>query len=113
MTTLSDLIARVEAGEVSAELEAEVCAALDHRISRIMPRGHVVFTPAPVLTSLDAAYALKEAVLPGWGDSHDALPHCLRYEVWPRSDDDEHVGVAPTHAAALVAAILRAWERKG
>ena len=131
---LSALIARLEAAEVgSRELDAhvEVAArafeaaktglAREHwavwraSSSGIVGDGATQYASAPVTTSLDAALALAERVLPGWGfflrkdkdgcncgllypDAHFVTPGC---------------GSSPTPALALVIAILRAKQGEG
>lgn len=125
-----DLIARVEAGDVSRELDAEIWLATTKGATRrkstvtstkgLWPpyvidetreaSGLLVTVPS-YTTSLDAAYALKEAVLPGWvlDDLGESATRWSADLGGPGPFQTAHA-TAPTHAAALVAAVLRAWE---
>lgn len=132
---LSALIARLEAAEVgSRELDAhvEVAArafeaaktglAREHwAVWRASPSGIVgdggtQYASAPVTTSLDAALALAERVLPEetfWEMSHNAVINGQRMyhaDVFPpyQSGEATFCGYGPHPALALCTAILRA-----
>ncbi|WP_420478288.1 hypothetical protein [Brevundimonas sp. FT23028] len=69
---------------------------------------------AKVTTSLDAAIALAERVLPGvmWGFQENridpAYPTVRPFSAWTRTEDGEIEGEAHSFALALCIAILRA-----
>lgn len=138
---LSALIARLEAAEAgSRELDALVWKALN-------PRGEIAIkgagrpglvnwrcripgatianswtNPGRYTTSLDAALALAERVLPGWYFgvqqnryvSPDMPDNWSAYLSAPRALDQGDIeGEAPTPALALCIAILRAKQGEG
>lgn len=140
MTT--DLLKRLESGETGREIDAEVFRHLGYTVKMIAPfagsaggrflayppNGPERCEPArlAITTSLDAAVALVERVLPGWRISLDQIhPETINAKGWTASvctpDFDvmffcvtEHekgkrwLASAPTPAAALVAALLKA-----
>lgn len=120
MTDHTDLIRRLEEAEAGGRaLDADVFAALgftyDHGPADVWrDAGGDPFYFNPITSSFDAALALAERVLPGWGfflrsdkdgcncglvypDAHFVTPGC---------------GTAATPALALVAATLRALQSK-
>lgn len=138
MTT--DLLKRLEAGEISRELDAEVAA-----LYRYHPYGpyhwldaspELAFRPtsngwlgayddgkdtprsawaAPCYTtSLDAAVALVERVFPGCYPSMAKLGPGWEANIrgnegrFLMAGDEEFYSIAPTPAAALIAALLKA-----
>lgn len=126
--TLASLIERVEKAEAgSRELDAAVWAAANgyelfehdgagwrYRMSPddIMRHERTGYI-SPYTTSLDAALALAERVLPNigaWdvGHAYDAEPSHYARLVLVRDGDPEVFGRAPTPALALVLAVLRA-----
>lgn len=130
---LSALIARLEAAEVgSRELDAHVEVAVrafeaaetglsrEHWAKWIVSRDfwvedeHTAYQPTPVTTSLDAALALAERVLPGWdwqitkGADEMALA-CVQHS---RRVSGPEV-CASTPALAICIAILRAKQGEG
>lgn len=128
---LSAFIARLEAAEAgSRELDAHVEVAVraieaaktglarEHWAKWIVSRDfwvedeHTAYQPAPVTTSLDAALALAERVLPGWrvglNSDHDRGP-LWSAQVKRRGETWRPIGeLAPTPALALCIATLRA-----
>lgn len=126
-TPRGSLIARLEDAEVgSRELDAEIAAALDGwsgfglRTSQIegRPRGSDRFsTPPHYTTSLDAALALVERVLPGWWPGFQKNRGSLERKRWAAwLDGPHHSGVdaievsAATAPLALCIALLKALE---
>lgn len=117
------LIERIEAAEVgSAELDLEVAQALSEPWS-YMGEPPKVIKCRPYTTSIDAALALAERVLPGWrlarlGESReadDSGAYVGGWDVrlhWPLGGKLHNLeyGSGSTPALALVAAILRAKE---
>lgn len=137
MTDLSALIARLEAAEVgSRELDAAVYDQLFPRLTRDGKAvagfpGRWPFHPGsahdeevlPVTTSLDAALALAERVLPGWlwdvttittavGGLRKPLASVVRPDQ-PEGEEIKTWGYGSTPALALVIAILRAKQGEG
>jgi len=135
---LSALIARLEAAEVgSRELDAhvEVVArafeAAKTGLARelwakwIVSRDfgvedeHTAYQPAPVTTSLDAALALAERVLPEWrvfgiSDERDfQVNRGWGAGVGEKTGPGIQHAKAPTPALALCTAILRAIQGEG
>lgn len=133
---LSALIARLEAAEVgSRELDdSVVISAFDGEMMdwwdeatqqhQIKAGDGSRVNVTPITTSLDAALALAERVLPGWamnvcldkdrdgtllGWSSQVARHGLEGPV----GRDRWFGVAPTPALALCIAILRAKQGEG
>ena len=106
MTAKQELLAlaeRVEKGEQSTGISGT-------GILTDIRNALGTFIPTYVLTSLDAAKSLHDAVLPGWfwsihvSDGTDMSQAIV--SKW--SEDAEYRSSAPTPAAAWVAAILRA-----
>lgn len=113
-------VRRVEAARTG--LKREHWAKWRHSAPGLVGDGHTQYASAPVTTSLDAALALAERVLPGFhchigdlpvSDDADHEPHhkfgALLYDPAPyvrnRKDFMEH---GATRALALVTAILKA-----
>lgn len=103
MSDLNALAERVEAGASIGDVVNELMVGLGVNDAR------------PIIKaihnhSLDAAQALHDAVLPGWGwatgyDNVNELHFC---NVWSGKHENMTEAYAPTPAAAWVAAILRA-----
>ncbi len=128
MTAHSELVARLEgASEGSRKLDVAVRdfllpdeTALDFTMKigfADQPWTHGerrIFVVENYTTSLDAALALAERVLPGvvfWNLEHNAIINLVpiyRAEVSGERDGCAGEGEAPTPALALCAAILRA-----
>lgn len=125
MTTTTDLVKRLEAGETGREIDAEVFAALGWIIAEDYLVGSddpIVFvwhpsglggthTPLKVTTSLDAALALVERVIPKCEWSIDKFDGDPVAHVDHPNDPHGMLGrraQAPTPAAALIAALLKA-----
>lgn len=124
---LSALIARLEAAEVgNRELDCEIARAMGwgvHNARRnglwVVPFGEydtcdpeAVFALGNYTTSLDAALALAERVLPGWQigmwtTKQNAVGSVLR------ADGGAFDATSSTPALALVIAILRAKQGEG
>lgn len=117
MTDTTELVKRLEAGETGREIDIAICRVLRGALVR-GDAGQWEFVPvashgsvAQLSTSLDAALALVEMVRPGcdWsvakvGPNHRAnlwMPSALRLMPSPHC-------TAPTPAAALLAALLKA-----
>lgn len=109
----AELIARLEGGETGRDLDAILWYTLvekpepGDKIDKDMIDRWPHFT-----TSLDAAVALVERVRPGWRWSCGLGPSAAMATIYnpdagPMSDD-RWKAVAPTPAAALLAALLRA-----
>lgn len=123
MTTTTDLVKRLEAGETGREIDAEVFRHFGYTIKMIEGFGGGKFLAYPpdgperceparlaVSTSLDAAVALVERILPE-----------AEWNIWPvrekgichatiPSKGELYSVTAPTPAAALIAALLKAKE---
>ena len=123
---MTDLIARLEAAEAgSRELDSRIVYALDlapHGFWRIpgvehgtwAAAGNTTWVAPHYSTSLDAAMALAERVLPGWEGEIDFGRRgfaCLHPEQ-PYPAHLEYNAEASTPALALCAAILRASEQE-
>jgi len=126
MTTRTDLVAMLEAAEAgSRELDAAVWLAATGEVvawpwgqpdadGPWCVYGNAMWTPlAGLTTSLDAALALAERVLPGWRRHLNELPPStgLGWEatVWTDAADlSVHPSRAPTAPLALCIAVLRA-----
>lgn len=125
--TKADLIARLEKEGGSRELDAEIFRALGYHIvstDRCYPlgvRGYNRFSqedPQPktnITTSLDAAIALCERVLPGWSVLLAITPNVAVCDVHTKplgEPDGKWPGhaQAPKPATALCIALLRALE---
>lgn len=138
--TLAELERRVrEATGGDRELDADLWWKFDERASEVatgmprpldhskpMPRAGVRAMAPAYTTSLDAALALCERVLPGWAWSLSgpdpetderlacaALAGAVRmvkldWDEAPVPDRDTHTAYAPTPALALLAAMLAA-----
>ena len=103
MTDLDRLIAAVEAGEkMDALLASRECLGLHDRRNLLKAADG----------SLDAALALKEALLPGWKwGAHEPKPGTFRAYVsrWSALRIMPFTEEAPTPARALLLATLRAY----
>ncbi len=102
--TLSELADRIEAEMVGSD---EALAAQDFGID------FTCFLQATRDSSIDAAVKLLEEVLPGWKWMIYSYGGAVAYEEhpdYPTIMKNKGEGKAPTPAAALVAAILRAKE---
>lgn len=122
MTTTTDLVKRLEAGETGREIEVAIFHALS---SAQMPASIAIDSVdaqwnwlsyfhsgwTNTCTSLDAAVALVERVLPDncWDvqSAHRKVPAYAT--IFGATNIDETIqACAPTPAAALVAALLKA-----
>lgn len=98
---MDDLIAKLEAAESgSRELDVAIWDALG---------GWSVNNPPSYTTSLDAALALAERVLPGWFLSLDTSGVHARLWIGERPS---FAGLAATAPLALCIAILKATREK-
>lgn len=121
---MNDLIARLEAAEVgSRDLDADAHGAVGTIFSRpITPEdryyGHLyepknvsIFIPealTPVTTSVDAALALAERVLPGWAWELYAAYEIKGVMRYGCNLGEEDTTYAHTPALALCCAVLKA-----
>lgn len=122
---MTDLIARLEAAEAgSRELDEKINDALCSAKTRIciagLPDeqggmwmyefpGHSASSALRVTQSLDAALALAERVLPGFGwGAVQGSGERAKANVTPANADHGFTATAATPALALCAAILRA-----
>lgn len=107
MSDIHDIVRRLEAGEVSRELDLDIGRAV----------GDIMFPPSPpnYSTSLDAAAALHERIADNWTAIEvRSRAGRTRFSVDISREDadggEEFVtGRAPTEPAARTAAILKAW----
>lgn len=129
MADMQELIARLEAGEVGPDLDASICVLLQYGgpnsngATNVRTdgdwEGDLLFehgsdeccNPIPaVTTSLDAALALAERVLPGWVwmvESHrDGRATAWLSEFNAYGEGEQVLGNSPT--LALCIAILKA-----
>lgn len=75
----------------------------------ISPEGHRIRTPKPYSSSIDAALALVERMLPDSGWSVTGGHMNAKCTLWPFSDKgDEFVGDAEATPIAILAALVRA-----
>jgi hypothetical protein len=103
---MTDLIKRLEEAEEGCPfLDREIWVALEFD-RRSSPIDAPEYT-----TSLDAALALAERVLPGW-DWHARSHYGDKFfaQVWPAFQSRQHEAYAATPALALCIAILKATD---
>jgi hypothetical protein len=117
---MTDLIKRLEEAEAgSRELDLRVFERFDlvdgerwteADLDYALTDPDKTINPPPLTTSLDAALALAERVLPGWGWSAGGSrgEHYGRLDTPDGRDFEE--AYAPTPALALCAAILKATD---
>lgn len=136
MTDLPSLLSRLEASEgADRELDAELAVAFsgDPEAWVVNPSPHSIFSAAPgwwrdgsdkshdapaYTTSVDAALALVERVLPGreWiveGGGGGSSTAVLLAPFEDEGSGEAHTGRLKTPALALLAALLKALITKG
>lgn len=122
MTGISDIVARLEAGETGPEIDASVFRAVGYSVAihHRRYRRHTERAPweriPAVSTSLDAIERLMAEVLPGWmwvvcwiGPNEEGSPRAVAALFSPGNPHTEIEGRAPTVTGAWLAAILRAY----
>lgn len=115
---MDKLIERLEAGETGRDLDQAIYDSLNLCPPEV--DGTYAIYHAPMYTtSLDAAQALHETVLPGWYwtaySAEDPFGFSVDLQMGPPSGVSCFVysGTAPTPAAAWCAAILEAKSTEG
>jgi hypothetical protein len=101
LEALTELAAKVEAGEWSSRRQLATDAGFDLEA--------IIDAVRAYHGSLDAANALHEAVLPGWHwsmESEDKI--CAVYKNPMNDDGHAHLGKSPIPARAWLLAIIRA-----